>query len=112
MGFCNATNITLALQKDNGKTFLLTKVEQIHLDGFKNIDFTGSTTTSFHVSNVRVFLYQSEKSKKIFMDSPRKDHQNFDFGTTRNRNSVIHGQEVSTVYNPQTTIGFHKGKLI
>jgi hypothetical protein len=101
MGFVNASNINIALQKNNGKTFLLAKIEQVHCDAFKNIDFNAQNSAAFHVTSVRVFLYQSEKSKKIFEESPKKDINNFDFGTVRNRVSVLAGQQVNTYGNVQ-----------
>ncbi len=101
MGFMNVSNANVALQKNNGKTFLLAKIEQVHSDLFKNIDFNSQNSAAFHVTSVRVFLYQNEKSKKIFEESPKKDINNFDFGTVRNRVSVLAGNQVNTYGNAQ-----------
>jgi hypothetical protein len=76
----------------------------MHFDFFNNIDFQQHSTAAFHVSTIRVFLYQNEKSKKIF-GSPKKDINNFDFGTIRNRVSVLAGQEINTFNNSNNMKG-------
>ena len=89
MGFCNIYNINVAVKKNNGKTFLLMRIDQGHASALKNYDFKDSNVATVQVNNIRLFLCQSEKQKKIFEEStaPKKENPNIFLHTTNYPNT-------------------------
>ena len=89
MGFSNIYNINVAVKKNNGKTFLLMRIDQGHASALKNYDFKDSNVATIQVNNIRLFLCQSEKQKKIFEASkaPKKESLNNIFQTTNYPNT-------------------------
>lgn len=69
MAFANIYNINIAVKKNSGKTFLLMRIDQGHASALKNYDFKDSNVATIQVNNIRLFLCQSEKQKKIFEEN-------------------------------------------
>lgn len=85
MVFCNIYNINIALKKNNNKTFLLVRIDQSHISVLKNYDFKDNNIATVQISNIRVFLSQSEKAKKIFEgNNPRETHHLIQAATLSN----------------------------
>lgn len=85
MVFCNIYNINIALKKNNNKTFLLLRIDQSHISVLKNYDFKDNNIGTVQISNIRVFLSQSEKAKKIFEgNNPRQTHHLIQAATLSN----------------------------
>lgn len=79
--------MNVALQKNNGKTFLLAKLESFHMDNLRNVEADKADSAAFHFTNVRIFMFQNEKSKKIFAGGSNvNDAEHIDF--SKNRQSV------------------------
>ncbi len=76
MVFCNIYNINVTAKKNNGKNFLVLRIDQSHINVLKNHDWKESNMATLQVSNIRVFLCQSEKQKKIFEELSAKQGQN------------------------------------
>ena len=72
MVFCNIYNINVTAKKNNGKNFLVLRIDQSHINLLKNYDWKDSNMATLQVSNIRVFLCQSEKQKKIFEEAAKQ----------------------------------------
>jgi len=75
MVFCNIYNINVTAKKNNGKNFLVMRIDQGHTNVLKNYDWKESNMATLQVTNIRVFLCQSEKQKKIFEQSAAASKQ-------------------------------------
>lgn len=75
MFFCNIYNFNVAVKKNNGKTFLLKRIDQIHVSAMVNYDFKDSNLATFQLNNIRLFLCQTDKQKKIFEGGAHKETQ-------------------------------------
>jgi len=99
MMFCNIYNINITAKRNNGKTFLVMRIDQSHISALKNHDFKDSNIATMQINNIRLFLCQSEKTKKIFEENAPKESNNiFRSGTLSNTKqpTLIH-QELKEI---------------
>jgi hypothetical protein len=70
--FMNVKDIAFRLQENAGKTMLQHKIENIHLNTFRNVDFEGGIGFIFHMHGFRIYGYRPEGSRAGVNSTPAR----------------------------------------